>query len=93
MNHRLGPLVRVRAVQPREPYRVWLEFEDGTHKEINLEAYLSGPIFESVRQNLTFFRSVKIVGNTIGWENGADIDPDVLYYDLMPAHLEKHETA
>ncbi len=39
------------------------------------------------------FRSVQVVGSTIGWENGADIDPDVLYYNLTPASLQTNETA
>ena len=34
------------------------------------------------------FRSVKVEGGTIAWDNGADIDPDVLYYDLKPAWME-----
>ncbi|MFU8772264.1 MAG: DUF2442 domain-containing protein [Anaerolineales bacterium] len=34
------------------------------------------------------FRRVQMVGGTISWENGADIDPDVLYYDLKPAWME-----
>jgi len=25
----------------------------------------------------------------MAWENGADIDPDVLYYDLTPAWMEE----
>jgi hypothetical protein len=33
------------------------------------------------------------VGSTIGWDNGADIDPDVLYYDLTPANASEIEGA
>jgi len=84
MDH-LGPLVRLRAVEPLEGFRARLTFEDGTRKECDLEPYLRGPIFEPVRRNPAFFRSMKVVGNTIAWDNGADIDPDVLYYDLKPA--------
>jgi hypothetical protein len=82
----LGPLVRVLAAQPLEDYRVRVEFEDGSQKELDLEPYLRGPIFESVRNDPGVFRSLKVQDGTITWENGADIDPDVLYYDdLKPA--------
>jgi len=85
----LGRLVRVRAVEPLEGFRVRLEFEDGMQKEIDLEPYLHGPIFEPIRRDIRVFRSVKVEEGTIVWENGADIDPDVLYYDLRPAWMEE----
>lgn len=86
---RLGRLVRVRAVEPIEGFRVRLEFEDGTQKEIDLGIYLHGPIFEPMRRDLVAFRAMKVEGGTIAWENGADIDPDVLYYGLTPAWMEE----
>jgi hypothetical protein len=65
-----------------------LEFEDGTQKEIDLAPYLRGPIFEPMRTDPAVFRVVKIEGGTIAWANGADIDPDVLRYNLKPAWME-----
>jgi len=85
----LERLVRVQAVEPLEGFRVRLEFEDGTQREIDLEPYLHGPIFEPIRRNLIVFRSVKVEGGTIAWDNGADMDPDVLYYGLTPAWMEE----
>lgn len=84
-------LVRVRAVEPLDGFKVHLEFEDGKRKVIDLEPFLWGPIFETMRKKQSIFRSVKVVGGTIAWENGADIDPDVLYYDLKPAWMEERE--
>jgi hypothetical protein len=75
-------------VKPLEEFRVHLEFEDGTQREVNLEPYLRGPIFEPIRNDPAVFRLVKIEGGTIAWANGADIDPDVLYYNLKPAWME-----
>ena len=83
-----GPLVRVKSVEPLEKFRVRITFQNGVKKEIDLEKFLRGEIFEPIRKNLEVFRSVKVIGGTIGWENGADIDPDVLYYDLKPAWME-----
>jgi len=84
----LGRLVRVRAVEPLERFRVRLEFEDDTRKEVDLEPYLHGPVFEPVRSDPAVFRSMKVEGGTIAWDNGADIDPDVLYYSLTPVWME-----
>ena len=85
----LGPLVRVKAVEPLEKFRVRMTFQNGVEKEIDLEKFLRGEIFEPIRNDPAIFRSVKVVGGTIGWDNGADIDPDVLYYDLKPAWMEE----
>jgi hypothetical protein len=90
---KLGPRVPVRAVQPLHGFKVLITFENGTRKEIDLEPYLRGPIFETIRSNLAKFRAMKIEGGTIAWENGADIDPDVLYYGLKPAWMEETEAA
>ena len=86
---RLGRLVRVRAVEPLGRFRVRLEFEDDTHKELDLEPYLHGPVFEPIRSDPAMFRCMKVEGGTIAWDNGADIDPDVLYYGLTPAWMEE----
>jgi hypothetical protein len=76
-------------VEPREGYQVHVVFEDGTERVIDLEPYLHGPIFEPMRRNLAVFRAMKVEGGTITWDNGADIDPDVLYYGLTPAWVDK----
>ncbi len=85
---RLGPLVRVRHVEPLEGFQVRVTFADGTRKELDLEPYLYGPIFEPIHTDPDVFRAMKVEGGTIAWENGADIDPDVLYYNLEPAWME-----
>lgn len=89
----LGPLVRVRKATPLDGFKMLLKFEDGSQKVIDLEPFLHGPIFEPIRDDPELFRAVKIKGGTIAWPNGADIDPDVLYYDLKPAWMEEQEVA
>ena len=84
-------LVRVKAVQPLDGFKVLFTFDNGEQREIDLEMYIWGPVFEPLRSDPVFFRSMKVEGGTIAWPNGADIDPDVLYYDLKPAWLEEQE--
>jgi hypothetical protein len=86
-------LVRVKAVKPLEKFSVDVAFTDGSRREINLEPYLHGPIFEKIRNEPAMFRSMLVQGGTIAWPNGADIDPDVLYLDLPPAWtIAPHKT-
>ena len=92
MEH-LEPLMRVKSVESLKLFKVRLTFQDGTSKVIDLEPYLRGPIFEPIRRDPEVFRAVHVVGSTIGWEGGADIDPDVLYCDLTPARQERPEAA
>jgi hypothetical protein len=90
---KLGPRVRVRTVEPLRNFIVLVTFDNDSQREIDLEPYLHGPIFEPIRNNPSMFRALKIEGGTIAWDNGADTDPDVLYYDLKPAWMEDAEAA
>jgi hypothetical protein len=83
-------LIRIQSVEVLHDFHVRLEFTNGTKKELDLEPFLHGPIFEPIKNNPTIFRSVKVDkrSGTIVWENGADIDPDVLYHGLKPAWME-----
>lgn len=85
--------VRIRTVELLEGFRVRLEFSDRTTREIDLEPYLHGPIFAPLRNDSQMFRSVRVDSQmgTLVWDNGADIDPDVLYKGLRPAWMEVTE--
>ncbi|MGC9964515.1 MAG: DUF2442 domain-containing protein [Syntrophobacteraceae bacterium] len=82
--------VRIRSAQVQEEFRVRLEFTDGTVREVDLEKYLHGAVFQQIRKDPDVFRSLKVDEKmgTIYWDNGADIDPDVLYQGLTPAWME-----
>jgi hypothetical protein len=86
-------LVRIQSVEPLGDFVVSLKFTDGTNREVDLEPFLRGKVFEFLRNNSEAFRAVKVDERmgTIVWENGADIDPDVLYHNLTPAWAEEKE--
>ena len=83
-------LVRIREVEVLNDFNVRLEFTDGTSREIDLEPYLHGQVFEPLRHDRQAFSTVHVDdgSGTIAWDNGADIDPDVLYHGLTPAWME-----
>ena len=83
-------LVRIQSVEVLKGFWVRLGFTDGSRKEIDLKPYLHGPAFESIRNDPLVFASVRVDRRmgTVVWDNGADIDPDVLYYGLQPAWMQ-----
>ena len=81
----MAMLVRIQCVEPKEDFIVDVQFTDGLRREINLEPYLHGPVFETIRHDPSMFHSMQVGEGTITWPNSADIDPDVLYYGLTPA--------
>jgi hypothetical protein len=88
----MSKLVRIRKATPQKAFIVRLEFTDGIQRDVDLEPYLHGPIFASIREDHQIFRSVHVgPSGTIVWDNGADIDPDVLYHGLKPAWMETEQ--
>ncbi len=86
-------MVRVQSVERREGFEVNIRFTDGSYREVDLAPYLRGPIFEPIRSDPKLFSSMQVEEGTIVWPNGADIDPDVLYYGLMPAWADTSDTS
>ncbi|MDB9509222.1 DUF2442 domain-containing protein [Microcystis aeruginosa CS-338/01] len=80
-------------VKPLNNYQLYLKFEDNQEGIINLEEIIEFVgIFQPLK-DLDFFKTVKINPDwgTIYWENGADLDPDVLYSLIMNQSLNDLE--
>jgi hypothetical protein len=86
-------MVRVQAVELLQDFQVRLTFTNGLSKDIDLDNYLRGPVFEEIRRNPQVFRTIHVDQElgTVVWPNGADIDPDVLYLGLKPAWMENDD--
>ena len=78
---------RICSVEPLEGFVLRLGFDDGTTREVDLEAELWGPMFEPLLEDPELFRQVQVDQElgTVVWPNGADLDPDVLHADLRSA--------
>jgi hypothetical protein len=87
-------MVRIRGVEALDGFRVRLSLTDDAVRELDLRPYLNGPVFEPVRTDPAFFRSVRVDPElgTIVWPNGADIDPDILIPGRTPAAFETSST-
>ena len=69
------------SVNPLEGYQLHIQFEDDTQGIIDISQLIEFTgIFTSL-QDLNYFQQVKVhpEWGTIYWENGADLNPDVLY--------------
>lgn len=74
-------IVDVTRVEVLEPYRLRLEFDDGTSGEVDIAQLVTFQgVFEPLRDPGAF-RLVRVDEElgTIVWPNGADIDPFVLH--------------
>ena len=74
-------MLKIRGVETLGDFTVRLTLTDGSTREVDLQPFLNGPVFEPVRNDPAFFRSVRVDEElgTIVWPNGADIDPFVLH--------------
>ena len=75
-------MIRPTAVQVRQNYRIWIEFEAGEKGEIDL-SHLAGKGVFKAWLDPEFFQEVRIVDNdTILWSDNIDLCPDALYIQL-----------
>jgi hypothetical protein len=67
-------------------FKLYLQFEDGSWRRVDLEPHLNGDIFEPLRCPERF-ASAKLNSDidTVVWDNGADMSPDFLYTISLPA--------
>jgi Protein of unknown function (DUF2442) len=79
--------IAVRAVEQLGNFEVRLQFGNGEVRQLDLERYLHGPIFEPLRLDTELFRRMHIEGGTLAWPNGADIAPETLYEDSHPVQI------
>ena len=65
-------------VKPLTDYQIELKFDNGEVKILDVKPYFKFKIFNELKEN-NKFRTVKISGLSVEWDNGADICPDELY--------------
>jgi len=70
----------VKAAEAFEPYMLKVTFDNDEVKIIAMSGFLHRKIYAPLR-DFEFFKRVRVDADldTIVWENGADICPNVLY--------------
>ncbi|WP_254568841.1 DUF2442 domain-containing protein [Oscillatoria sp. HE19RPO] len=78
--------------KPLEGYQLYLKFEDEVHGAINLTEIIEFTGIFAPLRNPDYFATVTVNPDlgTIGWDNGADIDPVVLYAKVCQVNLDEY---
>ncbi|MEH1904311.1 MAG: DUF2442 domain-containing protein [Nostoc sp.] len=68
-------------VIPHDNYQLYLKFEDGKEGIVDINQLIEFIGIFIPLKDLNYFKTVKLNAEwgTIHWDNGADLDPDVLY--------------
>jgi hypothetical protein len=84
----------ISSVQPLENYQLHLKFEDNQEGVVDISQLIEFTGIFAPLQDLTYFNQVKLnpEWGTIYWENGADLDPDVLYSIVTNQPIKIKET-
>jgi hypothetical protein len=70
-------------VKPLPDYKLELTFENQEKRVFDLSSYLDFGVFQELKDQ-SIFNSVRVSFDTIEWNNGADLDPEVLYKESRP---------
>lgn len=75
-------MIRPIEVEPRNGYRIWLRYQDGTMGEIDL-SHLAGRGVFRVWDERACFEMVRISSaGGIAWNEAVELCPDALYMQL-----------
>lgn len=64
--------IRATSVRPLEGYRLWVEWEDGSARELDLHFLADHPSFEAWK-DLEKFREVRVSGSSFTWGEGMEV--------------------
>ncbi|MBK1649510.1 DUF2442 domain-containing protein [Rhabdochromatium marinum] len=73
------PFLHTLSIEPREPYRLQVTFNNGVSGEIDLSNELWGEVFEPLKDRQLFKTACQHPElGTVTWANGADLAPEYL---------------
>jgi hypothetical protein len=72
--------LKVTGVTYLDDYRLRLQFNDGTVREVDLQSDLYGEVFEPLLDMALFGQArLNPDSGTVEWPNGADLAPEYLH--------------
>lgn len=74
--------IGVKSVKALNDYKLLITFKNDEEKVFDVKPYLDTGIFAELK-DVSIFNSVRVSFDTVEWNNGADICPEVLYSDSV----------
>ena len=74
----MSELPAVVKAEYQGDFRIRLLFNDGVQGTVDFSDWLTGPVFEPLKDRAYFARFF-VEGGTVTWPNGADIAPETLH--------------
>lgn len=72
----------VKKVKPIPEHRLLLVFSNDEQRIFDVKPYLNRGIFSQL-QSESIFNTAHISFDTVEWNNGADLDPEILYAESI----------
>jgi Protein of unknown function (DUF2442) len=81
------------SVKTLEGYELYLCFEDGIEGVVDVSEIIEFTGVFAPLKDLSYFKKVQVHAElgSIFWENGADLDPDVLYAKVTGKAIPNYE--
>jgi len=76
--------IGAKVVKPLPDFRLLITFENGERRIFDVTPYLDKGVFRELRE-VSLFSTVRVSFDTVEWQNGADLCPETLYNDGVPA--------
>jgi hypothetical protein len=68
----------VKKVMSHENYTLFIEFDNGEKRSLDLKPYLDFGIFRRLKSPGAFQRA-RVSFDTVEWDCGVDLDPEFIY--------------
>ena len=69
---------KITTVQVKPGYRLYVKFQNGSWRMLNMAPYLDKGIFRELRDE-RYFKKVRIVWGGLEWPHEQDLSADTLY--------------
>ena len=70
--------IGITAVVPQDNYILYLTFENGEQKYLDMKPYLHRGVFKELADK-NVFNTAYVSFDTVAWKNEVDLAPEILY--------------